>query len=139
MPLMSEMLPSRFLKKEDVPTPALVTIQDLTNEVMDKDSGETKWAMSFAEFDKPLAMNSTNLQACASICNSQDSDDWLGKQVVVYHDPNVSFGGKLVGGIRIRAAKKPVTKVPEPTHAPVKGGVEDMDSDIPFSPVEQAT
>jgi hypothetical protein len=25
---------------------------------------------------------------------------------VLYHDPNVSFGGKLIGGIRVRAPRK---------------------------------
>ena len=88
---------------------------------------EMKWCLTFAEVDKPLVLNSTNIQLCARICGSDDTDDWAGKKIVLYTDPNVSYAGKIVGGIRIRAprtAQKPAVK-----HAPV----EPMDeSDVPF-------
>ena len=67
-----EMLPSRFLKKEDCPQPVLATIANITEEVVDKDSGETKYAMHFQELDKPLALNSTNIQLAAAICQSDE-------------------------------------------------------------------
>ena len=68
--------------------------------------------MSFDENDKPLVLNSTNGQIMQQITGSPESDDWTGAKVVLYHDPNVSFGGTLVGGVRIRAPRKapvPVT------------------------------
>ncbi len=111
-----EMLESKFLKKEDVEAPVLVTISAIKQLNVAKDGAdpEMKWAMTFEEIDKPLIMNSTNLQLTAKICDSADTDDWIGKQVVLYHDPSITFGGKLVGGIRVRAPKaKPKSKSPE--------------------------
>ena len=128
MPTLNEMLPSRFLKKEDVPAPVLVTISAITHEVVDKDTEEKKWAMHFEEFDKPLALNSTNLQITAKACGSQDSDEWLGRKIVIYTDDNVSFAGKIVGGLRLRA-QKVTTNKPKPP--PVSAGVADMDDDLP--------
>jgi hypothetical protein len=120
------MLPSRFLKQDEVPQPVLVTISNITQEIMDKDSGETKWAMHFEEFEKPLALNSTNIQISAMACGSDNTDDWLGKKIVLYTDPNVSFAGKIVGGLRLRAAKNQ----PKPAPKPV-GGIAEMEDDGP--------
>lgn len=89
---------------------------------------EYKWTMSFQETDKPMVLNSTNIQLCAKACDSEDTDDWIGKKVVLYDDPNVSFAGKLTGGIRIRA---PRNQQPAPTPKP-SGAFADMADDIPF-------
>lgn len=104
---LTEMLESKFMKKEDVEDPVLLTIAAFKKINVAKDGAdpELKWGISFQESDKPLIANSTNLQLIAKICQSTESDDWIGQQVVLYHDPNVTFGGKLVGGIRIRAPK----------------------------------
>jgi hypothetical protein len=34
-----------------------------------------------------------------------DTKNWRGKTITIYHDPDVKFGGKLVGGIRIKETK----------------------------------
>ena len=98
---------SNFLKKEDVEPAKLVTIRDCTQENVAKEGApeELRWALHFKELDKPLILNSTNGQIIAKITGSEESDDWDGQKIVLYHDPNVSFGGKLVGGIRVRAPK----------------------------------
>lgn len=31
-----------------------------------------------------------------------DTKNWRGKAIIIYHDPDVKFGGKCVGGIRIK-------------------------------------
>lgn len=38
--------------------------------------------------------------------------------MVLYDDPNVSFGGKLVGGIRVRAARNQAAPKSQPKSAP---------------------
>ncbi len=71
--------------------------------------------MHFQEVDKPCVLNSTNGQIIASITKSEDTDNWAGHKIVLYDDPNVSFGGKLVGGIRVRAPRNvapPVQSAP---------------------------
>lgn len=139
MPKISEMRESKFLKKEDVGTGALVTIAGCQqyNVAMEGAAPEHKWCLTFNELDKPLVLNSTNIQLCAQICGSEDTDDWTGSRVVLYTDPNVSYAGKLVGGIRVRAPKKtapaaqPVAPVPAVRTAPMP--VELTDDDIPFA------
>jgi hypothetical protein len=131
MPKISEMRESKFLKKEDVGRGALGTIASCTqhNVAMEGAAPEMKWCLGFQELDKPLVLNSTNIQLCAQICGSDDTDHWVGKRIVLYTDPNVSFGGKLVGGIRVRAPK---VSAPPPPPPPVATGEFD-DSDIPFA------
>jgi hypothetical protein len=81
---------------------------------------------------KPLLLNSTNIKRAAAAFGSQDSDDWIGKKIVVYNDENVEFGGQIMGGIRLRAykPKPPANKPKSPVN--VEGGVAAMDDDIPF-------
>jgi len=131
MPKISEMRESKFLKKEDVGRGALGTIESCVqmNVAMEGAGQELKWCLTFDEMEKPLVLNSTNIQLCAHICGSEDTDHWIGKRVVLYTDPNVSYQGKLIGGIRVRAPKPSAVVAPPPP--PPKAMVEDDDS-IPF-------
>ena len=139
MPNINSMMPSKYLKKDDCPQPTLVTIRNLTHENVapQGQAEEKKWILHFNEFENGLVMNSTNLQLAAAALGSEETEDWIGKQVVIYNDPNVSFGGKLTGGLRIRQVRR---KAPEPAqqrpaqprHEPTGTGFDNMDSDIPF-------
>ncbi len=106
---------SAFLKKEDVGDGTIVTITGVTEENVAKEGApeEMKWCLHVAEFDKPMVLNSTNGQLIAKFTGSEDTDGWTGKQIILYDDPSVSFGGKITGGIRARGmAKPPVTRPP---------------------------
>ena len=108
MPNINEMKgPSKYLTKEDVGRGALVTIKGIEqrNVARDGDTPQFRWLMHFHESQKPLVLNSTNIQLTARICGSENTDDWNNRQLVLYVDPNVSYAGKLTGGIRIRAPK----------------------------------
>jgi hypothetical protein len=137
MPRVHEMMESKFLKKEDVDKPVLATIThiDQQNVAMNGAEPELKWCMHFKELAKPLVLNPTNLQLCAKAFDSDDTDDWIGKKIGLYHEPNVSFGGKLVGGIRV---KKPRTPPPVPVQKAERKPIDpddpfgDMENDIPF-------
>lgn len=131
MPNISEMRESKFLKKEDVGTGALATIAGCQQYNVAKEGAppENKWCLTFHELDKPLVLNSTNTQVCAQVCGSEETDDWIGHRIVLYTDPNVSFQGKLVGGIRVRAPKK---TAPPPAARPVQAMSEVDETDIPF-------
>lgn len=130
MPRTGDMRESKFLKKEDVGRGALGTISGCVkkNVAAEGADPEPKWCLTFHEIDKPLVLNATNIQLCEQICGSDDTDDWHGKQIVLYVDPNVSYGGKLIGGIRVRAPKK--TAPPPP---PVATSPDLTDDDIPFA------
>lgn len=123
MPKIGEMIESKYLKKEDIHEgEAVVTVAGVKqgNIAMDDQPQELKWMIKFQEFAKPMVLNSTNIQLLAKACGSDDTDEWTGKKVVLYVDDNVSFGGKLVGGLRIRAIKKKSAALAE------------LEDDVPF-------
>src|SRR3990167_4817051 len=103
------MIDSKFLKKEDLDydNGNLVTITGIDQQNVGLQDGEEdmKWCVHFAEFKKGMVLNSTNIQLCTKALGTDETDDWIGKKVVIYVDDNVSFGGKLVGGIRIRKVR----------------------------------
>jgi hypothetical protein len=128
MPKTSEMRESKFLKKDDVGRGVLATITGCVrhNVAMEGAAPDLKWCLSFQELDKPLVLNSTNIQLCEQVCGSDDTDQWVGKRIVLYTDPNVSYAGKLIGGIRVRAPKP--SAAPQPPPEPIHI----TDDDIPF-------
>ena len=115
------MTTSKYLKQDDIGEGKLVTIKALKKENVapPDEPPEMKWTMGFEELDKPLVMNATNIQLCERACASDDTDDWIGQRIVLYVDENVSYAGKIVGGIRIRKMKSgaatPQRREPQPT------------------------
>lgn len=111
MPKTSEMKSSKFLKKEDVGIGALCTIAGVEehNMAMEGAPRDMKWCLILSEFDKPMVLNVTNTNAIEKITGSDDTDNWNGKQIVLFNDQNVLYEGK-VGGIRIRAPKSRAEK-----------------------------
>ena len=69
-----------------------------TNVAQLGEEAELKPVLHFAEDVKPLVLNWTNLEAIAEICGSYESDDWIGKKIVLYKDDTITFGGKQTGG-----------------------------------------
>jgi hypothetical protein len=136
MPKTSEMRESKFLKQSDIGQGALMTVRGCEphNVAREGAEPENKWCLEFEESDKPLVLNSINIQLCERIFGSDDTDHWVGKRIVLYVDPTVSYGGKVTGGIRVRAPKqqnqtpaKPAAKAPLPPADP------DMtDDEVPF-------
>jgi hypothetical protein len=108
----SQLKESNYLKKEDCDPPILVTIDHLSqkNIAMEGESADMKHCLHFQEDIKPLILNSTNAQLIARAVGSEETDEWKGKQVVLFNDPNVSFKGELVGGIRVRAKRSKIAE-----------------------------
>ena len=130
MPNISVLKNSNFIKKEDCDPPALVTIDRVSEENVAKEGApqEMKWCLHFREVDKPMVLNSTNGQIIAQIVGSPETDNWAGHRIVLYHDPSVSFGGKLVGGIRVRAPRGPAN----PAKAVTQPALPVESDDTPF-------
>lgn len=102
---------SNFLKRDDVGDGTIVTIRSISQQNVAKEGApeEMKWCLHVDEFDKGMVLNSTNGQLIAHALKSEESEDWIGQKVILFDDPSVSFGGKLVGGIRVRALPKTAT------------------------------
>ena len=137
MPKIGEMIDSKFLKKDDVGRGVLLTIARVAqHDVAVQGAGpEYKWCLEFEEHDvKPLVLNVTNMRILESIIGSDDTEDWIGNKIVAYNDPNISYAGKITGGIRLRAPKQVAVKsnpAPAPTPAPAPEADETFD-DIPY-------
>jgi hypothetical protein len=153
MPTIHDLKQSKFLAKSDFPiSPTnptgaiLLTVAGYAqqNVAMESQPPEMKWVLKFAEVEKPMVLNSTNGQLIAAFTGSEDFDDWIGRQIVAYFDPSVSFGGQLKGGIRVRAPKAkaaapvaPKPAAPAPAPKPSTGGVDapqlpQESDDVPF-------
>ena len=105
----STLLDSKYLKKADAHNEPTLTIQALEkrNVALEGAAPEMKWVLIFVETPKPLILNRTNTQVLAR-CFGDESDGWMGQKVTLYVDESVGFGGQLVGGVRLRAVKRPV-------------------------------
>ena len=120
MPTIDDLKKSNYVSKRDVEPPILVTITGYqeVNVALEGYEPDLRWALTFRELEKPFVLNSTNGQIIAAITGSGDLNDWKGKQIVLYNDPNVSFRGKLTGGIRCRAPRHQTEPdAPEPKHS----------------------
>jgi hypothetical protein len=111
-----ELVPSKskYLAKSDVGDDGVIlTIRGFKHEEIEGDDGtEEKTVMYFREGGyKPMILNRTNAALLAGATGVGTAGEAKGKQIVVYNDPSVGFGGKITGGLRIK-------KVPGPAAAP---------------------
>lgn len=101
-----ELVPSnsKYLSKSDVGEDGLIlTIRGFRMETLKSDDGdEDKMVMHFMEDMKPMVLNRTNAQLVGVATGAKTAGDAKGKQVVVFNDPTVGFGGKITGGLRIK-------------------------------------
>jgi hypothetical protein len=134
MPKVSEMIVSKFLKKEDFEDgDQVLTIKGVKLEDMPGDDGQQKWVLYFRELQKGMALNSTTIRVLEKGYGS-DSDMWIGKKILMYVDPNVSFRGQVVGGLRLRTQKAPpaTAATTQPATASQQAGAAEFSDDIPF-------
>ena len=131
MPKVSEMIVSKFLRKEDFDEDRVMTIKGVKLEDMPGDNSDQKWVLYLREEAKGMVMNITTIRVLEQ-AYGDDSENWIGQKVKVYVDPNVSFGGKVVGGLRLRTSKA-AKPAPPPTVAQQTAAAgDDFDDDIPF-------
>ncbi len=103
---LSDAFPSLYLKGDDVKgreltaTIAAVKMEEI--KAGDQTEGDTKPVLHFREADiKAMVLNVTNADAISE-GYGDETDAWVGKTIVIYHDPSIKFAGKKVGGVRVR-------------------------------------
>jgi len=80
-------------------------------------------------FSRPL------LESVNSLTFGNESDHWLGQMLELWVDPYVTFGGKMVGGLKITPRSRPVQAQEPPPPAAVAGLAANgapFNDDIPF-------
>jgi len=155
---MQDVLASRWMAKEDVPEGTGVDLQmrSVSHETVGDDQAE-KYALHFHGSYKPLLLNKTNVRVIVALYGA-DSGRWVNQPINVYCDPLVGYGGRLTGGVRVRAAQaaqnrprvpavpaapagwpqgKPMPQASTPAHDPsmqgsMGSGFDDMQGDTPW-------
>lgn len=84
----------------------IVTIKcSKTEQIKSKKGVETHGVLYFEEDVKPLILNKTNGETIAKLYGKH-VEEWEGRQIMLYYDPNVYFGREKVGGVRVDDPKK---------------------------------
>ncbi len=81
-------------------------------EVKSFDDGVQKLNIHFVEEKRTLVCNKVNAKKIAKAFGPETAA-WVGKKIQLYFDEDVEYGGKTVGGIRVRTGKKS-KPAPEP-------------------------
>ena len=96
----------QYLAREDLADGAAVVTIDRAEEHQLSDGDRPKLVLHFDGCEKGLVLNTTNINTLCAIIGTDETEEWKGKQVVLFVDESVTFGGKRVGGIRVRAATR---------------------------------
>ena len=127
---------SKYLKKEDVGIGGQnLKIASLSR--IDMNDGERKTVLNWTDSTvKPMVLNKTNKNRLAMVLKADTVGELIGKVINVYNDPLVEYGGKMTGGVRIRAeviAGQPEGGNMSREQAIDKHGTDSApDDDIPF-------
>jgi hypothetical protein len=111
---------AKYLKKEDIPSPINTSILwTKEEEVTAPGKGtETRLVLYFDGLKKGLVLNTANAEALAEITGTDEYEQWSDVPIELYVDPDVKYGGKKIGGIRIR--KPTLVQVPVQEPEPVQ-------------------
>lgn len=132
---LDQMIESKYIKQSDVDGECIVTVKSIkkVNVARDDETPEYRWTVTFNEFPKPMVLNTTNIKRMGKALGN-DTDEWAGGTVMLYVDPDIEFGGNVVGGLRIRAIPKHGTVRAAPRNEDdVNSKLNELaDRDIPF-------
>ena len=95
---------AQYLKKEDLSDPIdteLLWVKEQKVTPPGKDT-TTRLVASFEGLAKGLVLNTANCEILAEIAETDDPNEWKDVALQLYVDPDVKYGGKKIGGIRIR-------------------------------------
>ena len=95
---------SRYLKKEDLPDPVDAELIWVKEEEVTQPGKDTKTQLVayFDRLPKVLVLNMTNGETLFEMTGTDDPNEWKDVPLQLYVDPDVKYGGKKTGGIRIR-------------------------------------
>lgn len=99
----SELSNKRFFGTDDVRDQSVVaTIKGFGREEMENDGTTEKVSVMHLEGqDRAVILKTTTLNTLKDLFGTPN--EAVGKPIELYFDPTVSFGGKRVGGLRLRS------------------------------------
>lgn len=107
---------AQYLKKEDLSDPADTELLWVKEEKVTPPgkATNTRLVAYFEGLSKGLVLNTANCETLAEITRTDDPNEWKDIALQLWVDPDVKYGGKKTGGIRMR---KPAP-VPVPVNEP---------------------
>ena len=110
----------RFLQASDIGDKKIRTkiLRIRKEEMVDRETGKKKvrFVAFFENIDKGMILNATNKNVLVDALGKPPAN-WICASVGVFVDPNVTYGNKRTGGLRLRALLPPAA-APKPTAAP---------------------
>lgn len=98
-----DMLGGKFIKAaEDLMVngkPAQMTLE-ISNVTKEEIGEELKYVLHFANYDKSLVLNRTNINTLLEIHPTEDTENWIGKLISIVA-VETEYAGKRVWGTRI--------------------------------------
>lgn len=82
----------------------IARIDYVAQETINDPTGKKKEAVvaHFSDGNKPMVLNKTNMKTMSKIFGTAYIEEWHGRCIQIWYDPNVKFGREKVGGLRIR-------------------------------------
>lgn len=93
---------STYLRKEEIDGDQELTISSVEVEEVGPEK-DPKPVMYFKEIEKGMIIGSKAVLNTLIDAFGDETDEWVGKKITVYVDPNVAFKGKRIGGLRVKA------------------------------------
>lgn len=133
----NDAFPSKYLKQGDLKGKrVLVTIDHVVVEDVGQGSDqEQKPVVYFRGAEKGWVLSARiNADEITNIIGDDETEHWAGHKIVLYVDPNVMYGGKKVGGIRVAPPPQGQGKpsAPQPPPPEIVEGFQASDDDVPF-------
>lgn len=111
---------SKYLSAIDVGDRKIRTkIMKVRKEEMRAENGKTrmKFVLFLEALDKPMVLNATNKDALVDKLGRTPAN-WIGASIGIFVDPNVTFAGKHVKGLRLRVLGPAATAATAPKSKP---------------------
>lgn len=103
-----EFFPSRFLQSVTLSEPKTFRILAIHGEELESDGGkkDSKAIVKYRDEkgEGELVFNKTNCALMEAMTGTPDPQKWVNALVTVHHDPSVTRGAELTGGLRVCGA-----------------------------------
>ena len=93
-----------FVKKDDLMAgPQRFTIEGVSKVTFEARNGRPAQDVLQLDFDeeRKFSLNKTNTKLLL-MAFGRNTSEWVGKEIVLHHDPNIMFAGNFVGGVRVQ-------------------------------------
>ena len=97
--LLSEYLRPDTLKESG---PMRFTIKNWEIAEFENDSAVQRKLALIVDDDQKVVCNKENMRTLIDAFGTDETDEWIGRTFTAYFEPNVTFAGKKVGGLRVR-------------------------------------